>query len=460
LVISIGRGVEGMVRKIADLLNELGRFSPSLGVIAWAFALDLALRRGIVRRLMEEKLGIDVVDKASEVLDELSRLRGRVQDLMGDKEFMGYVESRFVKADEEVVKKIILEASSNLKYALAIYRLRNDELDKAAKLFNEVAEEYREIRGIGAYEGYLTARGWVLRVEAIKGSLVGDELVKLVDGFRRLYEKTFNKKRFKPTAGYLSTASAMLGNYLVSLALINDVEEIRKLLEEHWQVLNANRRFSTLTRLMLNALLRPRGELSSELEGKLVVESRKLIGAFRPRMYIKFLPALRVALGIVRPVDGYEECKSIEDSMKRRDCRGAVLAATDDSDAIWWLRWKLINGFHKRILENERSGWLKGFSFDTNAMISEFRKLVNGFDGKSLVQLIAPENSIAQLALMLRALINGDERLARAHALIGTVRATGNKLLTRLFLEAYRVCCDLSKDEFRRAIAKLFLYHV
>jgi hypothetical protein len=36
----------------------------------------------------------------------------------------------------------------------------------------------------------------------------------------------------------------------------------------------------------------------------------------------------------------------------------------------------------------------------------------------------------------------------------------GEKLLTRLFLEAYRACCDLGKDEFRRAIARLFFYHV
>jgi hypothetical protein len=451
-------GVEGMVRKVADLLNELDKLSPSLGVIAWAYALDLALRHRIVRRLMEEKLGINVVNKASEVLEKLSKMRDEVQDLMGDKEFMGYVESRFVKANEKAVRRSILNTASFLRYALAIYRLDNDEFEEAAKLFNETAEEDREI---GVYGDYLIARGWVLRIEAIKGSLVGDELV---NGFRQLYEEAFNKERFSmPTARYLSIASARLGEYLVSLALTDNHETISKLLEEHWRVLNADRRVSVLTRLMLNALLGSKDrkdQLGSELKDKLVVESRKLIGAFRPRMYIKFLPALRVALGIVRPVDGYEECKSIEDSMKRRDCRGAVLAAADDSDAIWWLRWKLINGFHKRILENERSGWLRELSFNANAMISEFGKLVSGLDGKSLVRLIAPASSRASLALMLYALINGDERLARAHALIGIVEATGNKLLRRLFLEAYRACCDLESESFRRAIARLFFYHV
>jgi tetratricopeptide (TPR) repeat protein len=432
--------IENMVGRVVGLLNELGRFKTSLGVIAWAYALDPALEYEDVRRLMEEKLGINVVNKASEVLGELNKLRERVQELISDEEFMGYVESLFVKADEETVKRAILEASSHLKHALAIYRLYNDELDKAEKLFNEVAEESREI---GIYEDYLIDRGLALRVGAIKGSLVGDELVRLVNGFRQLYEEAFNEEHFMRTAKYLSIASHVLGDYLVSLALTGNYETMSKLLEEHWWVLYADEQASVLTRLMLNALLGHRVGLSGEL-----------INAFEPYMYIKFLPALRVALGIAKPEDGYKVCK-----LKRRDCRGAVLAAADDSDAIWWLRWKLIYNFNERISEKERSGWLRELGFDANAMISEFRKLVNELDGKSLVQLIAPVSSMARLALMLHALINGDERLAKAHALIGAVDF-GEKLPTRLFLETYGACCDLGKDEFRRAIAKLFFLHV
>jgi len=406
-----------------------------------------------VSGLMEEKLGIDVLVKASEVLKELNDMRKRVQELMRDEEFMSYIESRFVKADVEAVKKVILETASLLKHELAIYRLNNNELDEAEELFNEAAEERREI---GDYKNELVARGLALRVEAIKGSLVGE---KLVDGFRRLYEEAFNKEHFMPTAGYLSTASLTLGEYLVSLALTGDHETINKLLEEHLWVLNADRRASVLTRLMLNALLSPRGRLSSELKGKLSVNLEELIDAFGYYMLRNYLPALRVAFRIVRSEEGYEECKSIEDSMKRRNCRGAVLAAADYSDAVRRLRWKLINGFHIRILEKETSGWLRELGFDTNALISGFEKLVYGLDGKSLVQLIAPSNSIAQLALMLHALINGNEKLAKAHALYGAV-SVDEKLPTRLFLEAYKACCDLGKDEFRHAIARLFFYHV
>jgi len=225
-----------MVGRVVGLLNELGRFKSSLGVIAWAYALAPALDYVYMRRLMEEKLGIDVVDKASEVLGELSRLRGRVQELMRDEEFMSYIESKYIKADEETVKRAILEAASLLKHALAHYRLGNDELDKAKELFNAAAKESKEI---GDYENDLIARGLALRVEAIKDPLVGDELVKK---FQQLYEETFSKEYFKPTAMYLSTASSILGDYLVSLALMGDHETINKLLEEHLWVLNADRK--------------------------------------------------------------------------------------------------------------------------------------------------------------------------------------------------------------------------
>jgi len=153
---------------------------------------------------------------------------------MSDKEFMSYVESRFVKADEKAVKKEILETTSYLKHALAHYRLNNDELDEAEKLFNKAAEEDREI---GVYEDYLIDRSLALRVEAIKSSLVGDDLVKK---FQQLYEEAFDEEHFMLTAMYLSAASLILGNYLVSLALTGDHETISKLLEEHLWVLNAD----------------------------------------------------------------------------------------------------------------------------------------------------------------------------------------------------------------------------
>jgi len=443
--------VKGVVGRVVDLLNELDRFKTSLGDIAWAHALAPALEHEYVRKLMMKTLHINdvnkVVDKANEVLGRLSGLREKVKDLMCDEGFMSYIESRSVKADEEAVKEVILMATSFLKHALAHYRLYNDELDEAEELFNETAKESREI---GDYENYLISSGLVLRVEAIKDPLAGD---KLVNGFRQLYEETFNKKPFTLTARYISIVSVTFGNYLVSLALTGNYEKINELLEEHWWVLNANEQASVLTRLMLNALLSHRGELSGELEGKLSVNPGELINAFETDMYGKFLPALIVVPGIVKPEDGAVMCVLIKDSTK------GVRVVCGDS-AIDWLRWGLVDGFRESLIE--RFGWLKGLGVNADKLLNmfdEFMKLVSELDGKSLVQLIAPTNSMALLALMLHALINHNENLAKAHALIGAVNV-GEKLPTRLFLEAYKACCDLSNDEFRRAVAGLFFYHV
>jgi HEPN domain-containing protein len=454
-LIYISDEVEGAVRRVTNLLNELGRFKTSLGVIAWAYALGPALEHGIVRRPMEEKLGIDVVDKASEVAEELSRLRKKVKELIRDEEFMGYVESLFIKTDErrtdeETVKKEILGASSHLKHALALYRLNNDELKEAASLFIEAAEESMET---GDYESYLINRSWVLRARAIKGSL-------WVDEFRWLYEKALNARRYRyvSEARYLSTASFILGNYLVSLALTGDDKTISELLKIHWWVLNADKQVSIPTRLMLNVLLSPRGRLSGELEGKLSVNPEELIETLNYYgVGPEFLPALRVAFRITKPEDGFTMCMLINDSIKGKTCMYAISVAMNDNAAVVQLRGQLIDTF--RGLLFEKLGLLKELGVDADKLIDEFKGLADGLDGKSLAQLLAPGNSMAQFVLMLHALVNGNEKLAKALALMGVAYAT-DKLFTRLFLEAYKACCDLGSESFRRAIAKLFFYHV
>ena len=453
--------VKGMVDKIVGLLNELGRFKSSLGTIAWARALVPALRREDVRGLMEKALGIDVVDRADEVLKELNKLREKVQELMRDEEFTSYVESWFVKADEEAVRKTILEMALGLKNYLAIYRFNNDELDEAARLFNEAAKEDREI---GEYENYLVVRSWALRAEAIEGSLVGN---KLVDEFRQLYEETFNEEHFEHTAPYISNASVTLGEYLVSLALTGGdggVRKIKELLEEHLWVLKAYYKGSVLTRLMLNALLGPRGELSGELKGRLVVEPGELIKAFKDEINSLFLPALMVAFGLLKPEDVGEACELIDEKYEKGKsiCKGIASAARGNGATVEVLREEvLIKTFRERISKEEKLNLLKGLGFDAKSLSDEFRGLAYGLDGKSLVQLPALKNSRVQLAFMLYALINGDEKLAKAHALYETA-ALSVKLPARLYLDVYRACgkgCDLGNEDLRQAITKLFLLH-
>jgi len=286
--------------------------------------------------------------------------------------------------------------------------------------------------------------------------LVGDELVKK---FQQLYEETFSKEHFMPTAEYLSIASGTLGEYLVSLALAGDYETISKLLEKHWWVLNAYGLASVLTRLMLNALLGSKDrkdQLGSELKGKLSVNPEEMIDAFGYGILRNYLPALMVAFGVIKkPEDGAAVCMSLDDLTERGICMHAISVAMNDNAAVVQFSGRLIDTFRELLFE--KPGLLKELGVNADKLLDEFMELVSGLDGKSLVQLPVPINSMARLALMLHALINGDEKLAKAHALIGVI---GSKLLARLFLEAYRACCDLGSEEFRRAIAKLFFYHV
>ena len=206
--------------------------------------------------------------------------------------------------------------------------------------------------------------------------------------------------------------------------------------------------------LTLNALLGPRVRLSSELKGKLSVNPEELIETFNYGVGPEFLPALMVALGIVKPEDGIKLCEKFNDE----GCVDFVLAVKGNSAAVKQLREWLINAFRELLFKNLDLLKELGADVDTNKLFNEFMELVNGLDGKFLAQLLAPVYSMAQLALMLHALVNGDGKLARAHSLMGATYSS--KLLSRLSLEAYRACCDLKNESFRRAIAKRFFYHV
>jgi hypothetical protein len=474
--------LEHMVSRVAGLLNEIDRLNPSLGIIAWAHALLPALNNKCVRALMESVLGIDVVNKkAKEVAGELSRLRA--QELIRDKDSMG----------------LILEETSNLKYAWALYKLDNDELKEAEELFNGAAEESREI---GDYKNYLDNSNWALRAKAIRSSLVGDKLVRLVDEFRQLYEETVNAKRFMPASPYYGTLSKdilegmlrdilrdILGGYLVSLALTGGDEEVKKieeLLKEHWQVLDANKQTSVLTRLTLNALLGHRVGLSGELKDRLFVKPWELIVAFGlGYIDINSLPALRAIYGTIKPGDEKRLCDEligdpilypiIHDLCVRHVSISIAYSKELSQQGEGNLRQALINYFQWWISKGEVLDLLKKLGLDAESLNNELKGLMHELSGKSLLSVVSFSFcskdqqlycSSAHLTYMLYALVNGNEKLAKVHALYGAMSSTGSKLLTRLFLEAYRACrdlgsegCDLKNDEFRRAVARLFFYH-
>jgi hypothetical protein len=85
----------------------------------------------------------------------------------------------------------------------------------------------------------------------------------------------------------------------------------------------------------------------------------------------------------------------------------------------------------------------------------ELLDFVDRRDASTVLQLLAPENSLASLTLMLWALVNGDEELARAHAKLAWMRYE-SKLLRRLFREAAEA---RSEEELKLALLKLFYLH-
>jgi hypothetical protein len=458
--------LEHVVSRVAGLLDKINRLNPSLGIITWSRALLPALKNKCVRALMERVLGIDVVNKAIEIAGELSGLRGSVQELIRE-DFKGFVESWLAETGENTTRKVF-EKTVAFKYALAQYKFNNDKLDEAERLFNEVAVESKEI---GDYVNYLNSRHWALRIEAIKGRLVGDDLVKLVNGFRQLYEEA---KKYKKYIDVLLFTD-ILGGYLVSLALTGGDKEIRRieeLLKEQWRVLGFPVLEPTLTRLALNALLSPRVGLSGELRDRLVVKPGEIIVALGLGFIdINSLPALKATYGTIKPVDEKRLCEEINDPMIHVLCvRNVSIAYLKElsQQEEGNLRQALIDYFQEWISKEEVLDLLKKLGLDAESLNDEFRRLIHELSGKSLLLVFSFSHcfeheqlrcSFYQLTYMLYALINGNEKLAKAHALAGAMIYT-EKLPARLFLEAHRACCDPNNEEFRRAVAKLFFYHV
>ena len=496
--------LEQIVSRVAGLLNEINRLNPSLGIIAWAHVLPPALENKCVRALMESVLGIDVVnEKVKEVAGELSRLRESAQELIRDEDFMGFVEYWLAETNEKAARREILEVTSDLKYEWALHKLDNDELYalihhpdynldytshvnyEAEELFNEAARERREI---GDYEHYLNNRNWALRAKAIRSSLVGDKLVRLVNEFRQLYEVTKLYEEAEKKPGEPSNLSvildSILGGYLVSLALKGGDEEIRRieeLLKEEWREPGGYLIIPILTRLTLNALLGSRGELSGKLKDRLFVKPGELIVALVQGAlglgYIDFdsLPALRAIYGTIKPGDEKRLCdESIDDPIIHHFCMDFVSRVIIDyskeldqrGEGNW--RQGLINDFQRWISKGEVLDLLKKLGLDAKSLNNELGGLIHELSVKSLPELVSFSHcseheqrrcSLAHLTYMLYTLINGNEKLAKAHALYGAVSVAG-KLPTRLFLEAYRACCDLESESFRLVIARLFFYHI
>jgi len=421
-----------IVKNMCDLLNVLKEESNELATIAEAYALVPELRHSKVRNLMRYALeayyyrSYNLVTRVTKVRKSLKELANKSDELLKNEYFMNWVKQFYVtdNISQQKIRKMITDTEVKLAFSLAMYKLSNGKFDDASKLFNEITEASRSVED---WYNYIIARNWLLRAELIKAKSI-DEYVNVASNF----EKQWNEisENFEHMTNYLEGASAVLGSYLVYLASIGRYDDIEVILNKHGGLLNYEilynknnkevlvlTRVPILTRLMLRLL---------GFTKVADVEPEELIDAYENRIYPQLLPALQLALGI-RP--SVEKCESL--NLGDSDlCINAFLAVKGDSDALTKLK---------------------------DSVDVKSRELVQGLDGKTLVQLLAPMTSGCQFALMLYALVSNAE-LAKKYARWGS--KVFDRLLSRLFGDVYRACCNMNSERFKLALLKLYYLNI
>jgi hypothetical protein len=225
----------------------------------------------------------------------------------------------------------------------------------------------------------------------------------------------------------------------------NSVNRISELIEKYQYELNKAEPVSILTKLMLKALLKPVVKQGSRLDEELEVDEGEIINTFTRTDYLDY--------------------DDLEDNLM------ATISGSDlEGRDMKRIRKEWIVYFRKGVEELKEEARI-----DENRAekINEdfVRFLVEILDNESSAQLLVNMDPIARFALMLNALVNDETDLAKAHALLGgvvehvligpepgsEVVVPPSKLYTRLFLDAYDKCCDLSNNDFRLALTKLYL---
>jgi hypothetical protein len=241
---------------------------------------------------------------------------------------------------------------------------------------------------------------------------------------------------------YLRNEALALAEYLVSLALEGRMGEVSKLLEEEGRLLRLFPDVGVAVRLLLE-------RLGVKVEKP---KAQEIAEALRGGIEQAFRPAFNLLMGLPEGVP--HECIELKDAESTHKCLSAVEAVRGDEKAARVLKTSFLEWLNEIV--NHR---LKGLAQDSEKreVVERFHRELRAFvekrDAGAVVQLRAPWNSLASFVLMLWALSNGDEELARAHAKFASIIHKG-KLLRRLFREA----AEAQGERFELALLKLFYY--
>jgi len=355
-----------------------------------------------------------------------------------DADFAEWVTARSPTGD---AGGVVEDLRTWFKYVLTLYKLdhaldEKGELDE--KKLEEAAEEFEktaEIRRKQRWGSYLAARGRALRARVLAARSWGG-LLERAEGFRDLWKEA--EEHLQLAADFLVTAAGTLGDCLVYLAASGDGERAEELLKERRWLLDYVPEVSVATRLMLR--------LFGVGEG---ARQEEAVKTFIQGIDREFLPALSVLLSIAQFDQVLVECLHLGLN-KAVTCKDALLAVGGVKPVVDFLKRWISTRILVDILGGSEENRLK-----TAQKIGE---LLKGIDGKSLVEVLAPKSSHAQLVFMLLAAVEGRVDAVRLHGLWGSV-AYGEPLPRRLFRAVYENCGDLNGEGCRLALLKLYYLH-
>ena len=424
----------GEVRKRSAAAASDGGLSAQrlFTTVAGAYVLAAALHSDDLAPLVQRHCGLDdLVKEAEAVRSALEEAANHPDELKkiaeSDADFAKWVTALSPTGDAggavESLRAWFTAELASYKLDHAINEggeLDAGKLEEAAEELEKAAEINRKLK---EWVNYFASRSFALSARVLAAGS-WEELLKRAKGFCKLWKETV--KHLEPTARLLETATVIFGECLVYLAASGDRERAEELLKEWRWLLDYNREVSVATRLMLKLL--------GVGEGARQVEVMEM---FEPPLLPEFWPALSMLASRLQRDEALEECAKISNAqpLKAEVCINAVAAAAGNRVAAERLR-----------SEIER-------------VVPEARPLLDKADGRTLVEVLAPEYSHTRLAFMLLAAVEGRADTVRLHGLLGSARFK-EPPLRRLFRAVYESCSDLNGEGCRMALLKLYYYHL
>jgi len=407
-------------------LSAQSLLSTVAGVWVLAAALD-----SDVAQLVREHCGLgDLVRETEAVrsaLEEVARPDELRKIVESDADFAEWVTAHSVTGDAGMV---VEDLRAWFTHELARYKLSHalderGELDE--KKLKETVEAFEKAAEISIklkqWRNYLTARGFALRARVLAAGSWG-ELLERAKGSLELWSEA--EKHLKLTAEDLEEAAVKLGECLVYLAASGDRKRAEDLLKERRWLLDYVPEVSVVARLMLR--------LFGVGEG---ARQEEVVVVFGPLILPEFRPALSMLAGRLQRDKASEECDKLFNAQppEAELCKIIVVAAAGNRIAAEILR----SGIEK--------------------VVPEAHQLMEKADGRTLVEVLAPEDSWARLAFMLLAAVEGRADAVRLHGLLGSLTYLGT-IGQPLFSAVYENCGELNSEGCRLALLKLYYAHI